>query len=228
MTIMKHHLSRRRRGLAFTLVELLVVMGIIAILVGVVIAGVSSAIRFAKRTKANALAVNIQTAVQSYYTEYGIYPVAGTVTIDDYYDGVSNGAKWQNLMFALCGNTDPYSGSTTLPSGSIPPNTRNIVFLTPTRSDIDATFHTPRNPFTASVSGTFAPYFYMVVDSDYSGIVGDSSTTKIPDFSGTNYTGTTLPKGLPGGVVVWSSSDQPTAGGTAAKPSNPAWWAHTY
>jgi prepilin-type N-terminal cleavage/methylation domain-containing protein len=224
---MKRHLFRRQRGVAFTLVELLVVMGIIAILAGVLIAGVSSAIRYAKRTRANALAVNIQTAVQSYYTEYGIYPVAGTVTTDDDYNGVTDGAKWQNLTYCLCGNTDPYTGSTNAPTGSAPPNTRNIPFLTPTRSDLNATFHTPGNPFTSSVSGTFAPYFFMVVDTDYSGVVGDTGATKLPDFTGTNYTGATI-VGMPGGVAVWSSCDQPSAGGSVSKPSNPAWWAHTY
>jgi prepilin-type N-terminal cleavage/methylation domain-containing protein len=238
---MKSHPSSRRRRLAFTLVELLVVIGIIAILASVLVASVGSAIRFAKRTKANTTASQISTAVQNYYTEYGIYPTAdaaGAAT-DDYYTGQAGGeGMWHDLMYALCGNVNaaqpPQAGQTN-PQLSVP-NTRGIAYLQPAHSDIDQNgifvnpFGTVAGGVANGPAANTAPYFYMVVDTDYSGVAGDSSGTKIPDFTKTptNYQGQTLANGTPGGVAVWSPCDQPIAGGTATSASPSAFWAHTY
>ena len=226
---MKSIYSRRQRGIAFTLVELLVVIGIIAILAAVVIGGVGSALRFAKRTKANSTASQLSTAVQNYYTEYSVYPTqpADPQNVDAYYNGQlgADETRWQNLMWALCGNINPLQPGSTVPQNV--PNTRSIAYLTPTRSDIDSTYGILQNPFGSS--GTSA-YFYMVIDTDYSGVVGDTSATKIPDLTKypTNYTGATLPNGTPGGVAVWCPCDQPIGGGNATKPSPANFWAHTY
>jgi prepilin-type N-terminal cleavage/methylation domain-containing protein len=228
---MKPSISKRRHSGGFTLVELLVVMGIIAILAAVVIAGVSSAIKFAKRTRANATCVQIQTGMQNYYTEYGVYAAsaADTATATDLlYSGATgtDTARWQNLMWALCGNINPLTGAA-VTTGTVP-NTRNIQYLAPTRSDLDTVYGIPANPFGSSAT---TPYYYMAVDNDYSGVVGDSGAAlaKLPNFtaSSTNYTGTTLPSGTPGGIAVWCSCDQPLIG-TAASPSHPYAWAHTY
>jgi prepilin-type N-terminal cleavage/methylation domain-containing protein len=228
---MKSSITKRRRGMAFTLVELLVVMGIIAILAAIVIAGISSALRFAKRTKAGATATQIQTAMQNYYAEYGVYPTqtgypAAATGGDALYTGTASSATgWQNLMVALCGNVNPLTGVATV--GNVT-NTRGIAYLTPVRGDLDTTYGIPANPFGSSAT---SPYFYMAVDTDYSGVVGDSGaaqTQGLPDFSkySTNYMGATLASGTPGGVAVWCTCDQSV--GTVAKPSPAAWWAHTY
>ena len=226
---MKLSIYKRRRGVAFTLVELLVVMAIIAILIGVVIGGIGNAIAFAKRTKANAQAVQIQTAMQNYYTEYGVYAesTADAATPGDtYYLGTTDTARWQQLMYALCGNINPLTGQVV--TGGTVPNTRAIQYMTPTRSDIDTVYGIPANPF--GTGGT-TPYFYMAVDTDYSGVVGDSGKALglLPDFSkyATNYMGTTLANGTPGGVAVWCPCDQPLVG-TGTKPSPSTHWAHTY
>jgi hypothetical protein len=130
------------------------------------------------------------------------------------------------LIWALCGNINPLTGAT-VTTGTVP-NTRNIQYLAPTRSDLDTTYGIPANPFGSS--GT-CPYYYMAVDNDYSGVVGDSGTAagQLPNFTAnsTNYMGATLPNGTPGGVAVWSSCDQPLKG-TSAIPSHPYAWAHTY
>ena len=235
-SLMKKFFSNRKRGVAFTLVELLVVMGIIAILAAVIIGGVGPALRAAKRAKANATAVQIQTAVQGYYTEYGVYPTLQVAANDDGYDGSTSagGQKWAALTYTLCGNVDPYTGAAVPQVAPAPPNTRSIPYMAPVRSDLDSTWHTFRNPFYTAGTATAAAnpmYFFMVVDTSYDGIVGNAGANPLlPDFTrySTNYTGATLPNGLPGGVAVWSPCDQPMAGGSASHPSPASFWAHTY
>jgi prepilin-type N-terminal cleavage/methylation domain-containing protein len=202
---MKPIFSRRQRGFAFTLVELLVVIGIIAILASVIIAGVGKAISFAKRTKANSTAVQISTAVQNYYTEYGVYPsVNASPTSDDYYDGGSAG-NWPVITYALCGNINPYSPTAAgTPQDNL--NTRGIAYLSPSRSDVDNT-GSMINPFGSGVPANGAAYYFMVVDTDYSGIAGDTGTGdgKLINFSSGTTNITYLPGGIAGGVAVWSS-----------------------
>jgi type II secretory pathway pseudopilin PulG len=237
---MKFLLVPRRRRLAFTLVELLVVIGIIAILAGVLVASVGAAIAFAKRTKANTTATQIATAVQNYYTEYGVYPTAdaaGSAAGDDYYQGTAEG-NWPALMYALCGNQNPASPTSTAGASGTVPNTRDISYLSPTHGDVNADgvflnpFDTGSSAAPTAPAANNAPYFYMAVDTDYSGIVGDSgaAASKLPDFSKypTNYTGAVLANGTPGGVAVWSPCDQTLSGGTTGKASPATHWAHTY
>ena len=63
----------RRRG--FTIVELLVVIGIIAILMGIITTAVSSSIKSARGQKANALCQLMQTALATYYEQKGDWPI---------------------------------------------------------------------------------------------------------------------------------------------------------
>ena len=62
------------RPAAFTLIELLVVISIIAILAGLSFAGVSGALKSARKAEVRAMANQIKLAITSYYSEYGIYP----------------------------------------------------------------------------------------------------------------------------------------------------------
>lgn len=61
-----------RRG--FTLIELLVVISILAILMGILIPAVTGALENAKKTQARNDAVQIATALNAYFTEYGRFP----------------------------------------------------------------------------------------------------------------------------------------------------------
>ena len=216
----------RKRGLAFTLVELLVVIAIIAILIGVVGVSVSSAIKFAKRTKTQAIAVSLQTAVQNYYTEYGVYPTQASYpgSGDAYYDGSTTSlAGWEQLIYALSGNINPATGIAQT-SVSVA-NTRAIPFLSPARSDLDAN-GVPVNPFGAS-GAAGSTYFYMAIDTDYSGIVGDNgdAATKIPNFTSSTNVTANAKQPVTGGVAVWCPNDQVSSG---SAPSNSSFWAHTY
>lgn len=73
MNISPSHTSRRT---AFTLIELLTVIAIIAVLMGLLFPAISGVKETAKKAQAKNDAVGILNAVKSYYTEYGKYPLA--------------------------------------------------------------------------------------------------------------------------------------------------------
>ena len=68
----------RRRG--FTIVELLVVIGIIAILMGIITTAVSSSIKSARVQKASALCQLMQTGMATYYEQKGEWPITMPVS----------------------------------------------------------------------------------------------------------------------------------------------------
>ena len=72
---MKIPATRRQQG--FTLVELLVVIAIIAVLAAAGFAAGNFAIQKAKRVTALSTATALETAINSFYTEYGTMPVDG-------------------------------------------------------------------------------------------------------------------------------------------------------
>jgi prepilin-type N-terminal cleavage/methylation domain-containing protein len=67
-------LPKRRDGIGFTLVELLIVMAIIAILAGLLLAGVTAARRRAKRSAATIELKNIETALNAYRFDFNRFP----------------------------------------------------------------------------------------------------------------------------------------------------------
>ena len=72
-TVNKGFIMKNRR--TFTLVELLVVIGIIAILAGLLLPALNSARKQAKRTKAKAEISALKVAVAQYKSTYGYLPV---------------------------------------------------------------------------------------------------------------------------------------------------------
>jgi prepilin-type N-terminal cleavage/methylation domain-containing protein len=69
---------RKESASAFTLIELLIVMGIIVILMGLLFPAFRGAQDQAKKVQAKNDLAQIVTAITAYYTEYGRYPPVGS------------------------------------------------------------------------------------------------------------------------------------------------------
>lgn len=221
--------SRLARLDSFTLVELLVVIGIIAILAGVLFSAGGAALRAAQRAKAFNIANQIQSASVNYYTEYSIYPIpAGKVTspATDYVltDASSGATEWGGIIYALSGNLHPSTGlSTPTPSSPAPPtNARGIAFLSMKASDVDAN-DAPKNPLPAN--STANPYFNIAMDGDYDGIlgVGSSAVKVLPNFAASPFTSTAAAGGgsCTSGVAVWANCN-------TSVTTNAGFYVHTY
>jgi len=85
---------------AFTLVELLTVIAIIAILMGLLFPAIGVIKEQARKVQAKNDVTNIVAAVKQYYTEYGKYPTleaaAATVETDAFAGDTESGAKIHN------------------------------------------------------------------------------------------------------------------------------------
>jgi prepilin-type N-terminal cleavage/methylation domain-containing protein len=109
----------------FTLIELLVVIAIIAILVGLLFPAFKAVQNQARQTQAKNDLTQIVNAVNAFYTDYGKYPIPGTIDIT-YGPGGSPNTN-QALFTELRGCAAV--------TGSCPAiatiNTRQIVFISP-------------------------------------------------------------------------------------------------
>jgi prepilin-type N-terminal cleavage/methylation domain-containing protein len=89
-------MRNRRRN--FTLVELLVVIGIIAILAGMLMAGIMYAPAKAQKAKAQAEITTLVNAIKQYESAYGVLPIPNAALKDSHAlkdgDNVKDGKLW--------------------------------------------------------------------------------------------------------------------------------------
>src|SRR6267143_3923026 len=112
------------RASAFTLIELLVVIAIIAILIGLLFPAFRAVQNQAKQTHAKNDLTQIVNAVNSFYTDYGKYPMStgadtsyGSTTIPN-----------SNVLYVLRADPTTANGN---PNALNAVNTRQIVFISP-------------------------------------------------------------------------------------------------
>ena len=200
---MQRHSDER----AFTLIEILVVMTLIAILMGIGYPAFTSVMEQARKTQAKNEEQQIVAAVNAYYTDYGKYPLpAGTATDTTYgFGGTSNGELFYTLRAVNGGTMNAANAA----------NPRAIVFIQPPVSK-DQT--TPRSGIQITTSIWYDPWgspYNIAVDGNYNNIVRAPNYT---DLAATYATATdgSGDVGVRTGVIAWSFGKNGVLGGGAA------------
>ncbi len=172
-------MKKNTRSKAFTLVELLTVIAIIAVLAGLLFPAIKIAMLDAEKTKAKTTIAGLSTAFRAYYTEYGKWPVSDGVVTGNYLVDT-------NMIALLSGKDINTLGVTTKTCGLFGQflgNPRGIVFLEFKQADIGS------SPTLCFGSGNFLldpwkrPYHYSI-DVFYWGTVPDPFVPSVPITTG--------------------------------------------
>ena len=169
---------------AFTLLELLVVISIIAVLAGILLPVTGSVMNNARKVQAKNTEVQIVNAVKSFQTDYGVYPVTTDQSASGANDVTFGINDPHSALLTDCLRDDGY-GNDTL-------NTRHVVYLempsvknsTNQKNGIGLTDGQPYDPW--------GNVYIIRVDSSYDNAVQNPYTAN----AGYQTLGT--------GVIVWS------------------------
>jgi len=177
---------------AFTLIELFVTMSVIIVLVGLAFPAFTAVQNSARKTQAKNDLVQIVTAVNAFYTEYGKYPTAAPT---DAAAKVGPGGGSTNA--ALLTELRAVSGATM--------NTRQIVFMSPPDAKDQAA---PRGGMSADgqLIDPWGTAYAVTMDADYDNQIANLYTA---DTGG----GATR---IRQGVIAWSLGKD-KSGGSGAK-----------
>lgn len=181
---------------SFTLVELLVVMAIISILVALSLAAGNTLWNMAKRNRAHAEIAAMNTALESYKTDNGIYPAITNIYPTSTYvnnDGTTVGGVYQQSSQSL------YQALTGKINFLDLPNTNAKSYM---EFKVNQLGNNAAPPGTSGSGSTYIrdPWTYS-----YAYAIGDG-TTNNPPYNGYGF------------FDLWS-----TAGTTTAKPNTNAW-----
>lgn len=205
-----------RAALAFTLIELLTVISIIAILMGLLFPAVAAVKDSARKTQAKNDVTAIVAAVRQYYTEYGKYPpMTPAAATTDEYVGVSQGGSPSlytgnnsRLFYVLRGIDDNTVTAAPAPKMNTlhVNNPRRIVFFEgksvtntsqPRGGFLDPVVGPAAGPGSAFTGSLFDPWgtqYCVMVDSNYDNVCNLTGVYNL-------YASDTSPRT---GVLAWS------------------------
>jgi len=199
LRVMQRHSDEQ----AFTLIELMTVIAVVAILFGIAFPAYISVMERARKTEAQNSEQQIVTAVNAYYTEYGKYPIPAGTTTDTIYG--PGGTFTSDVLFdVLRNNTNP-SGPNLATVTSL--NPRQIVFIQPRTSKLS-------NPAKSGIGSTgaelgvwFDPWgspYRVKIDGDYNNQLTTNPYTDAPGGQPVYI-----------GVIAWSFGKNGVLGGGA-------------
>ncbi|MEP6810889.1 MAG: prepilin-type N-terminal cleavage/methylation domain-containing protein [Chthoniobacterales bacterium] len=163
---------------AFTLIELLIVISIIAVLMGIAFPVFQAVQESAKKVQAKNDLVQIVTAVNAFYTEYGKYPLPTGTSGEEYVYGSSGSTK---ILFDSLRGLDPTA------------NPRQIEFIKPPDAKDQAN---PRGGMGITDGQFYDPWskpYLVSIDADYNNEVTNPYTSNAG----------AVPR-LRAGVIAWS------------------------
>lgn len=152
-----------RSVFGFTLVELLVVIGIIAILASLLLPAMNAAMRRADISRAKHDMAGIASAIKAYFSEYGMWPTPDT-----------NGNQDHTFVGKEGATTGPIRFQSQIMTILTTNNPRKIVFLEIPKDSLVGTDRKGQN-YVASDNFFLDPWgnpYIIVMDSDYDNQIG--------------------------------------------------------
>ncbi len=199
-------MRNRRRN--FTLVELLVVIGIIAVLAGMLMAGIMYAPAKAQKAKAQAEITTLVNAIKQYESAYGVLPIPDGVSGDNIVFGDSDSdSKKYRKMIAILQDTvdeikgtdgDPWENDEDTRKKDAKKNKRHSKFLDVQGNDV------------GQYVDPWGKNYFIALDGDYDGKITTS------DIDGVNATSNVYRFS----VVVWSKGNDKKSNTTKTDKTN--------
>ncbi len=179
---------------AFTLIELLAVIGIIALLAAILVPTLNIAIQKAKVARARTEVSNIASAIKAYYGDYGKMPAPGRNGMNDYdYGGksISDAAQQQNKVMAILRGID------------VTNNPNRTVYLSVNEDSMEGTDRNGKT-YTRNEGYFLDPWgtpYHIIMDTDFDGVI-KFSLLESPFSPGAGWNNTEI-KGQISGVVCY-------------------------
>lgn len=167
-------IGHSRNASGFTLLELLVVIVIISILAGMIFAAGPAIMRAARKASTKSDIKQLVIAINSFYGEYGRYPVDPGMQGSDVYIGGTNGTPNGNLMAVLLADPTGWNAGNRL-------NPKRIVFLNPNTAR--GSESSPRNGLgrDGNYYDMWGQQYQIIIDTDYDDIIRAQENKKF-DF----------------------------------------------
>jgi prepilin-type N-terminal cleavage/methylation domain-containing protein len=215
---------------AFTLIELLTVIAIIAVLIGLLLPALNPVKIAAKKAAAASDIKQFTGAVKAFYTDYGVYPIDPAIeaaTPKDVEYGAP-GSSYHNQEIVNVLRADTVTTDTLSTSGSSPlsVNARNVMYLdipfvkdsANPRSGLGTGRET--NGITTKSGEWYDPFgkpYIIAIDGNYDGYVQPNPGV-LTQYKDINYATVNGQNAVQGGVIAGSfGSDQ-----IQGSPANPA------